>query len=83
MISFPGIHLLGYLANIVTVPAVYYAHLIANRARHHEDIPASSGPRSAPQVKITNPKPEKRPIDPRLLPIYGTSNRLPFQMWFI
>lgn len=79
-------HCYQYMRSTTSVslfPAVYYAHLIANRARHHEDIPASSGPRSAPQVKITNPKPEKRPIDPRLLPIYGTSNRLPFQMWFI
>lgn len=27
-------------------PAIYYAHLASNRARAHEDIPASSGPRS-------------------------------------
>lgn len=32
-------------------PAVYYAHLASNRARPHENIPASSGPRSGPDVK--------------------------------
>lgn len=27
------------------VPAVYYAHLASNRARAHESVPASEGPR--------------------------------------
>lgn len=71
------------VANFWIVPAVYYAHLVATRARHHEDVPASSGPQSGPEVKMTNPKPANRPVDPRLLPIHGTSNRLPFGMWFV
>lgn len=35
----------------ITDPAVYYAHLASNRARPHENIPASSGPRSGPDAK--------------------------------
>ena len=31
-------------ANVVVVPAVYYAHLASNRARSHENVPISSGP---------------------------------------
>lgn len=65
------------------VPAVYYAHLVSNRARSHEDVPASSGPQSGPEVKLTNPKPKDKQVDARLLPIHGTSNRLPFGMWYI
>ncbi|KAI9929068.1 hypothetical protein ASPWEDRAFT_128423 [Aspergillus wentii DTO 134E9] len=79
-------HCYQYMRSTTSVslfPAVYYAHLAAARARHHEDVPASSGPQSGPEVKLTNPKPKNRPVDPRLLPIHGTSNRLPFGMWFI
>ncbi|KAH1338083.1 hypothetical protein KXX67_000930 [Aspergillus fumigatus] len=79
-------HCYQYMRSTTSVslfPAVYYAHLIATRARHHEDVPASSGPQSGPEVKMTNPKPKDRPVDPRLLPIHGTSNRLPFGMWYI
>lgn len=79
-------HCYQYIRSTTSVslhPAIYYAHLIATRARHHEDVPASSGPQSGPQVKMTNPKPPNRPRDPRLLPMHGTSNRLPFQMWYI
>ncbi|KAL4924314.1 putative eukaryotic translation initiation factor eIF-2C4 [Aspergillus undulatus] len=70
-------------ANMIMVPAVYYAHLVSNRARHHDDAPASSGPQSGPEIKLTNPKPQGKAADPRLLPIHGTSNRLPFGMWYI
>ncbi|KAK1145566.1 Protein argonaute [Aspergillus melleus] len=79
-------HCYQYMRSTTSVslfPAVYYAHLIATRAKHHEDVPASSGPQSGPEVKLTNPKPKNKPIDPRLLPIHGTSNRLPFGMWYI
>jgi eukaryotic translation initiation factor 2C len=74
-------------ANSALVPAVYYAHLISNRARTHEDVPASSGPRSGPEIKLTDPKPKHRPIvTPRLLPIRSdpkSGNRLPWEMWYI
>ncbi|PYH41337.1 putative eukaryotic translation initiation factor eIF-2C4 [Aspergillus saccharolyticus JOP 1030-1] len=79
-------HCYQYMRSTTSVslhPAVYYAHLIAARARHHEDVAASSGPQSGPTVKLTNPKPEKRPVDPRLLPMVGNMNRLPFSMWYI
>ncbi|KKK16353.1 hypothetical protein P175DRAFT_0477219 [Aspergillus ochraceoroseus IBT 24754] len=79
-------HCYQYMRSTTSVslfPAVYYAHLIATRARHHDDAPASSGPQSGPEIKLTNPKPKNKPIDPRLLPIHGTSNRLPFSMWYI
>ncbi|KAI9370101.1 ribonuclease H-like domain-containing protein [Aspergillus egyptiacus] len=79
-------HCYQYMRSTTSVslfPAVYYAHLVATRARHHDDAPASSGPQSGPEVKLTNPKPKDKPADPRLLPIYGTSNRLPFGMWYI
>ncbi|KAL2868227.1 putative eukaryotic translation initiation factor eIF-2C4 [Aspergillus lucknowensis] len=79
-------HCYQYMRSTTSVslfPAVYYAHLVATRARHHDDAPASSGPQSGPEVKLTNPKPKNKPVDPRLLPIHGTSNRLPFGMWYI
>ncbi|KAL4786184.1 Piwi domain-containing protein [Aspergillus varians] len=79
-------HCYQYMRSTTSVslfPAVYYAHLVATRARNHDDAPASSGPQSGPEVKLTNPKPKNKPADPRLLPIHGTSNRLPFSMWYI
>ncbi|EAU35074.1 conserved hypothetical protein [Aspergillus terreus NIH2624] len=79
-------HCYQYMRSTTSVslfPAVYYAHLVSNRARCHEDVPASSGPQSGPEVKLTNPKPKDRPVDPRLLPLCGSSNRLPFGMWYI
>ncbi|KAL4991381.1 Piwi domain-containing protein [Aspergillus falconensis] len=79
-------HCYQYMRSTTSVslfPAIYYAHLISNRARHHDDAPASSGPQSGPEVKLTNPKPKEKKADPRLLPIHGTSNRLPFGMWYI
>lgn len=31
-------------------PAVYYAHIAGSRARYHEDLPSSSGPRAGPMA---------------------------------
>ncbi|KAI9822452.1 MAG: hypothetical protein M1827_000171 [Pycnora praestabilis] len=71
-------------------PAVYYAHLASNRARSHENIPASSGPRSGPgptkppksgQRSITSSEKEATEVPP-LLPI-NTSNNLQYDMWYI
>ncbi|PWY92461.1 eukaryotic translation initiation factor 2c [Aspergillus heteromorphus CBS 117.55] len=80
-------HCYQYMRSTTSVslyPAIYYAHLISNRARSHEDVPASSGPQSGAIIKLTNPKPKNRPVDPTLLPIFGKNhNRLPFTMWFI
>ncbi|KAJ6019033.1 hypothetical protein N7522_001100 [Penicillium canescens] len=63
-------------------PAIYYAHLISVRARHHEDVPITSGPQSGVEVKMLNPKPPG-PRAKKLLPIEGTSNRLALGMWYI
>ncbi|CAG8942223.1 unnamed protein product [Penicillium salamii] len=78
-------HCYQYIRSTTSVsihPAIYYAHLISVRARHHEDVPITSGPQSGPEVKTTNPKP-KEPRAQRLLPMEGTSNRLALGMWFI
>ena len=87
-------------ANILTstVPAVYYAHLASNRARHHEDVPASKGIQSGPGVKQgTKPK-EMKPkskdskktddegtleYKPLLKIVDNPACRLPYQMWYI
>ncbi|KAJ5293934.1 hypothetical protein N7508_008755 [Penicillium antarcticum] len=63
-------------------PAIYYAHLISVRARHHEDVPVSAGPQSGPEVNMLNPKPLGSRAK-KLLPIKGTSNRLALGMWYI
>ena len=39
------------LADLRIVPAVYYAHLASNRARSHENKPASSGPHQSDEMK--------------------------------
>ncbi|CAG8235349.1 unnamed protein product [Penicillium olsonii] len=78
-------HCYQYIRSTTSVsvhPAIYYAHLISVRARHHEDVPITSGPQSGPEVKTTNPKP-KEPRAKRLLPMEGTSNRLALGMWYI
>jgi eukaryotic translation initiation factor 2C len=78
-------HCYQYIRSTTSVsvhPAIYYAHLISVRARHHEDVPITSGPQSGPEVKMTNPKP-KEPRAKRLLPMEGTSNRLALGMWYI
>jgi eukaryotic translation initiation factor 2C len=66
------------------VPAVYYAHLASNRARSHENVPASSGPRSGPGIKQNRPPPTEPPKAeaPQLLPIFD-KDRLAFKMWYI
>ncbi|KAL1857831.1 Protein argonaute [Paecilomyces lecythidis] len=80
-------HCYQYLRSTTSVslfPAVYYAHLISNRARHHENVPASSGPQSGPHIKLNNPKPKKpQQLEKKLLPIHASSNRLAFGMWYI
>ncbi|KAL2014266.1 hypothetical protein VTN00DRAFT_1791 [Thermoascus crustaceus] len=80
-------HCYQYMRSTTSVslfPAVYYAHLVSNRARHHENVPASSGPQSGPEIKLTNPKQKKKStVTPTLLPIHSTTNRLAFVMWYI
>jgi eukaryotic translation initiation factor 2C len=78
-------HCYQYIRSTTSIsvhPAIYYAHLISVRARHHEDVSITSGPQNGPEVKMTNPKP-KEPRAKRLLPIEGTSNRLALSMWYV
>lgn len=48
-------HNYQYLRSTTSVsihPAIYYAHLISVRARHHEDVPASQGPSTGRDIKM-------------------------------
>ncbi|KAI9707546.1 MAG: hypothetical protein M1836_000507 [Candelina mexicana] len=70
-------------------PAVYYAHLASNRARSHENIPASSGPRTGPPAKAAKSaeksatSSEKPPTESvPLLPVENSTN-LRVGMWYI
>ncbi|EEH20043.2 hypothetical protein PABG_02302 [Paracoccidioides brasiliensis Pb03] len=81
-------HCYQYMRSTISVslfPAVYYAHLVSNRARSHENVPTSSGPRSGPDVKQGQkpspsepPKSEGRP----LLPM-AAGGDLALKMWYI
>ncbi|KKZ62495.1 hypothetical protein EMCG_03108 [[Emmonsia] crescens] len=81
-------HCYQYMRSTTSVslfPAVYYAHLASNRARSHENIPASSGPRSGPQIRQgQNPPPAEPPKSEgrQLIPI-AEGDRLALKMWYI
>lgn len=66
-------------------PAIYYAHLASNRARHHENVPASSGPRSGPDAKKAASAPDKATVEPAaLLPFADVKDsRMDTAMWYI
>lgn len=65
---------------MISVPAVYYAHLASNRARSHENVSyaeqvkEASGEKTSPAMKSTEA--------PKLLPMDET-NRIAFTMWYI
>lgn len=74
-------------------PAIYYAHLISVRARHHEDVvlkgkPAQYGrgvkvSRGMAHAMQANPKESDR-ADIPLLPIDDSNeNHLPLRMWYV
>lgn len=68
-------------------PAVYYAHLASNRARSHEDIPASSGPRSGPDVKRNTSSKSQEPLFAEVRPLlpFGDKGdgKINWTMWYI
>jgi eukaryotic translation initiation factor 2C len=69
-------------ANKVLVPAVYYAHLASNRAKSHENIPASSGPQAGNMIK-QGPPPKDRIIKTECDPLLKMpANPFRFKMWF-
>lgn len=78
--SDPSLHL---------VPAVYYAHLIAHRARHHENVASKEGPQSGPYIKLTDHY-KKKPQDGTegddpvpLLKMAQNETRNDKEMWFV
>ncbi|KAI9830214.1 MAG: hypothetical protein M1826_005016 [Phylliscum demangeonii] len=72
-------------------PAVYYAHLASNRARSHENIPASSGPRTGQEAAIQPKKKLPKGEKPKtlsyhlpLLPFADLENsKMDIAMWYI
>ncbi|KAJ5095351.1 hypothetical protein NUU61_004707 [Penicillium alfredii] len=67
-------------------PAIYYAHLIFIRARHHEDVShTTAGPQSGRSLARNRPMPEhiKNQNVQVLLPIEGGRNRLATKMWYV
>ena len=69
----------------VTVPAVYYAHLASNRARSHENIPASAGPHTSEDAKKqrSTTSSEKPPTEEKaLIPMLDTT-KIRASMWYI
>lgn len=80
-------HCYQYIRSTTSVsmfPAVYYAHLASNRARAHEDIPATEGPRSGAGFKQNAPTPSDPPASESkpLMPLFN-ANGIVFAMWYI
>ena len=74
-------------------PAIYYAHLAADRGRAHENTPASSGPTSGPGFK---PQTQEKPItktagtasestksDTEYQDLLAIGQGARFEMWYI
>ncbi|KAJ5760986.1 hypothetical protein N7520_008142 [Penicillium odoratum] len=64
-------------------PAIYYAHLITARARHHESVPVSDGPQSGAKIPHDRSNYKPKDIPNRLIAMKGSSNKLPLSMWWI
>jgi eukaryotic translation initiation factor 2C len=80
-------HCYQYMRSTTSVsmfPAVYYAHLASNRARAHEDIPASEGPQGGPGYKQNAPGSSEPPDSETkpLMPLFNV-NGIVFAMWYI
>ncbi|KAA6409085.1 MAG: eukaryotic translation initiation factor 2c [Lasallia pustulata] len=66
-------------------PAVYYAHLASNRARAHENIPASAGPHTSEEAmnKKSTTSSDKPPTEEKpLIPMMNLT-RIQTSMWYI
>jgi eukaryotic translation initiation factor 2C len=80
-------HCYQYMRSTTSVsmfPAVYYAHLASNRARAHEDVPASEGPQGGPGFKQNAPSSSDVPDSETkpLMPLFNV-NGIMFAMWYI
>lgn len=83
-------HCYQYMRSTTSVslhPAVYYAHLASNRAKAHENIPASAGLQGGAGFKQnqSNSSDTPRSSDaPKLLDMANASNpAIRFSMWYI
>lgn len=82
-------HCYQYMRSTTSVslhPAVYYAHLASNRAKAHEDVPASQGPQGGAGFKANqqgrgSSNPEDSETKP-LIPMF-TQYGIQFKMWYI
>lgn len=81
-------HCYQYMRSTTSVslhPAVYYAHLASNRAKAHENIPASQGPQGGAGYKqnlqASSDTPRSSEV-PDLIPLNDT-NRIRYTMWYI
>jgi eukaryotic translation initiation factor 2C len=81
-------HCYQYMRSTTSVslhPAVYYAHLASNRAKAHEDLPASAGPQGGAGYKQQTPSRSSEPSDSEvkpLMPLFNV-NGIVFAMWYI
>ena len=81
-------HCYQYMRSTTSVslhPAAYYAHLASNRAKAHEDVPASSGPQGGAGFKQQTPSRSSEPSDSEvkpLIPLFN-SHGIAFAMWYI
>ena len=83
-------HCYQYMRSTTSVslhPAVYYAHLASNRAKAHEDIPASAGPQGGAGFKQNQPSSSDTPRSsevPKLIPMHTTGGTgIQSSMWYI
>ncbi|EXJ80238.1 hypothetical protein A1O1_08380 [Capronia coronata CBS 617.96] len=82
-------HCYQYMRSTTSVslhPAVYYAHLASNRAKAHEDTPATAGPQGGAGFKQMPPpahssEPSESEVKP-LIPLYN-SHGIIYAMWYI
>ncbi|KAJ9611980.1 Protein argonaute [Cladophialophora chaetospira] len=81
-------HCYQYMRSTTSVslhPAVYYAHLASNRAKAHEDIPASAGPQGGAGFKQKPPSRSSEPSESEvkpLMPLFNV-NGIMWSMWYI
>lgn len=81
-------HCYQYMRSTTSVslhPAVYYAHLASNRAKAHENIPASAGPQGGAGYKQNLPASSDTPRSSEVPDLIAMSdqNRIRYSMWYI
>ncbi|KAL6245196.1 Protein argonaute [Rhinocladiella similis] len=68
-------------------PAAYYAHLASNRAKAHEDVPATRGPQGGAGFKMKTPSGSSQPSESEVAPLMplfsGAGSSILWSMWYI